>query len=57
MPSTTPPDTRPPRAWELVYVSDPSNVANYDFDPGDARPLITSHPATPRRNCACSSTT
>ena len=47
MPSATPPDTRPPRDWELVYVSDPSNVANYDFEPGDARPLITSHPATP----------
>ena len=47
MPSATPPDTRPPRDWELVYVSDPSNVCNYDFDPGDARPLITSHPATP----------
>ena len=42
-----PPDTRPPRDWELVYVSDPSNVCNYDFDPGDARPLITSHPAAP----------
>ena len=47
MPTPTPLDTRPPRDWELVYVSDPSNVANYDFDPGDARPLITSHPATP----------
>ena len=46
-PAPTPPDTRPPPDWELVYVSDPSNVCNYDFDPGDARPLITSHPATP----------
>ena len=34
------------RRWELIYVSDPSNVTNYDFDPGDGRPLITSHPAT-----------
>ena len=25
----------------------PSGNANYDFDPGMARPLITSHPAKP----------
>lgn len=47
MPAATPPDRRPPRDWELIYVSDPSNVTNYDFDPGDARPLITRHPAAP----------
>ena len=33
--------------WRLIYVSDPSGNANYDFDPGKARPLITSHPAKP----------
>ena len=33
--------------WRLIYVSDPSGNANYDFDPGMARPLITSHPAKP----------
>ena len=46
MARTTPPDSEP-RLWELIYVSDPSSLTNYDFDPGDGRPLITSHPATP----------
>ena len=31
--------------WRIIYVNDPSNMANYDFDPGHPRPLITSHPA------------
>ena len=39
-------EPNPSRNWEMVYVSDPSNVADYDFDPGDPRPLITSQPAT-----------
>lgn len=52
MPAATPPDARPPRDWELIYVSDPSNVTNYDFDPGDARPLITRHPAAPEELAA-----
>ena len=52
MPDATPPDRRPPRDWELIYVSDPSNVTNYDFDPGDARPLITRHPAAPEELAA-----
>lgn len=33
--------------WKVIYVSDPSSMTNYDFDPGRARPLITSHPTTP----------
>lgn len=52
MPASTLPDPRPPRDWELIYVSDPSNVTNYDFDPGDARPLITRHPAAPEELAA-----
>ena len=32
--------------WRLIYVSDPSNMTNYDFDPGHPRPLITTHPTT-----------
>ena len=35
----------PKKKWRIIYVSDPSNTANYDFDPGHPRPLITSHPA------------
>ncbi len=32
--------------WRLIYVSDPSSMTNYDFDPGHARPLITTQPTT-----------
>ena len=32
--------------WRLIYVSDPSSMTNYDFDPGHPRPLITTQPTT-----------
>ena len=32
--------------WRLIYASDPSNMTNYDFDPGHPRPLITTQPTT-----------